>query len=76
MTNELCKESEREEKMPRLEEEDNPQDIAPVLMQLDEQAEKMYKELTEALDGRANISETVCRKLITILEKILNASKK
>lgn len=72
-TNGFCKESGRKEKMPRL---DNLQDIAPTLIQLDEQAEKMYKRLTEVLKGQANISETVCRKLITILEKILNASKK
>ncbi|XP_011144526.1 uncharacterized protein C1orf112 [Harpegnathos saltator] len=65
-------ESEREEKIPRLEE--NSQNIAPVLIQLDEQAEQMYKRLTEALEGRANVSETVCRKLITVLEKILNTS--
>ncbi|XP_032688751.1 uncharacterized protein C1orf112 homolog isoform X2 [Odontomachus brunneus] len=68
------KESEREEKMPRLEEK-NSQDITPVLIQLDEQAEKMYKGLTEVFERRANISETICRKLITVLEKILNANK-
>lgn len=59
--------------MPRLE-KDNSQDIMSI--QLDEQAEEMYKGLTEASEGRANISETVCRKLITVLEKILSASKK
>ncbi|XP_014489086.1 PREDICTED: uncharacterized protein LOC106752135, partial [Dinoponera quadriceps] len=68
-------ESEREKKIPRLEEE-NSQDIAPMLMSLDKQAEKMYKGLTEALEGRANISETICRKLITVLETILNTYKK
>ncbi|EFN83974.1 hypothetical protein EAI_06755 [Harpegnathos saltator] len=64
---------EREEKIPRLEKE-NSQNIAPVLIQLAKEAEKMYG-LIEALEGQANVSKTVCRKLITVLEKILNTSK-
>lgn len=70
----FVKESEREEKIPKLEEE-NSQDIALMLISLDEQAEKMYKGLTEVFGGRATISETACKKLITILEKILEKKK-
>lgn len=64
------KESEREEKMPKLEK--NSREIAtPMLTQLDEQAEKLYKELTKVLEDQAVISQAMCRKLITVLEKII-----
>lgn len=66
----------REEKMPRLEEESS-RNIAPItLIQLDEQAEKLYEGLTMVLEGRANISEIACKKLFVVLEKILKASEK
>ncbi|XP_072756238.1 FIGNL1-interacting regulator of recombination and mitosis [Anoplolepis gracilipes] len=68
-------ESEREEKMPRLEKEENSCDvIKPIsIIQLDERAEELCTELTKVLEGRAVIRDTVCRKLITIVEKILRA---
>ncbi|XP_050447562.1 uncharacterized protein C1orf112-like [Cataglyphis hispanica] len=65
-------ESEREEKIPRLEKEENSCDvIMPISIQLDERAEELCKGLAEVLEGRAVISDAVCRKLITVLEKIL-----
>lgn len=67
------KESEREEKIPRLEKEENSScDVfMPILIQLDERAEELCKELAKVLEGRAVISDAVCRKLITVLEKII-----
>lgn len=68
------KESEREEKMPKLEEEEEKdfrEIVAPMLTQLDEQAEKLYKGLTNVLEDQAVISEATCRRLITVLEKII-----
>lgn len=65
------KESEREEKMPKLREEKSSREIAPMLTQLDEQAEELYKGLTKVLENQAVISEAMCRRLITVLEKIL-----
>jgi len=64
------KESEREEKMPKLEEQKNSCEIITPT-QLDEQAEELYKELTKVLENQAVISEAICRKLIIVLEKIL-----
>lgn len=64
------KESEREEKMPKLGEEKSSREIAPMLTQLDEQAEELYKGLTKVLEDQAVISEAMCRRLITVLEKI------
>ncbi|KAL6268685.1 hypothetical protein P5V15_001815 [Pogonomyrmex californicus] len=64
-------ESEREEKMPKLEKENSCKIIAPKLTQLDEQAEELYKGLTKVLEDQAIISEAMCKRLITILEKIL-----
>ncbi|XP_029661974.1 uncharacterized protein C1orf112 homolog [Formica exsecta] len=66
-------ESEREEKIPRLEKEENSScDVfMPILIQLDERAEELCKELAKVLEGRAVISDAVCRKLITVLEKII-----
>lgn len=64
------KESEREEKMPKLGEEKSSREIAPMLTQLDEQAEELYKGLTKVLENQAVISEAMCRRLITVLEKI------
>lgn len=69
------KESEREEKMPKLGEEKSSREIAPMLTQLDEQAEELYKGLTEVLDDQAVISEAMCRRLITVLEKILRVQR-
>lgn len=66
------KESEREEKMPRLEEEKNSREVTtPMLIQLDEHAEELYKGLTKVLEDQAVISEAMCRRLIIVLEKIL-----
>lgn len=62
--------------MPRLE-NDNSWDITPVTsLHLNEQAERLYHGLTKALEERVGISETTCRKLINVLEKILKASEK
>lgn len=69
------KESEREEKMPKLGEEKSSREIAPMLTQLDEQAEELYKGLTKVLEDQAVISEAMCRRLITVLEKILRVQK-
>ncbi|XP_071647997.1 uncharacterized protein [Temnothorax longispinosus] len=63
-------ESEREEKMPKLK-KNSHEIIAPMLTQLDEQAEKLYKGLTKVLEDQAVISEDICRRLITVLEKII-----
>lgn len=70
MTINKRKESEREEKIPRLEKEENTRDVMPISIQLDERAEELCKGLAKVLEGRAVISDAVCRKLITILEKI------
>jgi len=64
------KESEREEKMPKLEEQKNSCEII-TSTQLDKQAEELYQELTKVLENQAVISEAICRKLIIVLEKIL-----
>jgi len=64
------KESEREEKMPKLEEQKNSCEII-TSTQLDKQAEELYQELTKVLKNQAVISEAICRKLIIVLEKIL-----
>ncbi|XP_018366952.1 PREDICTED: uncharacterized protein LOC108763642 [Trachymyrmex cornetzi] len=65
-------ESERKDKMLKLEEEKNSREIiVPMLIQLDEQAEMLYKGLTKVLEDQAVISEAMCRRLMTILEKIL-----
>ncbi|XP_077269468.1 FIGNL1-interacting regulator of recombination and mitosis isoform X1 [Temnothorax americanus] len=64
------KESEREEKMPKLK-KNSHEIISPMLTQLDEQAEKLYKGLTKVLEDQAVISEDICRRLITVLEKII-----
>lgn len=66
-------ETEREEKIPKLEEEKNSFDeiTAPMLTQLDEQAEDLHKGLKRVLENQAVISEAMCRKLIIVLEKIL-----
>ncbi|CAL1677663.1 unnamed protein product [Lasius platythorax] len=67
-------ESEREEKIPRMEKEGSSRDvIMPISIQLDERAEELCKGLAKVLEDRAVISDTVCRKLIAILEKILRA---
>ncbi|XP_011878542.1 PREDICTED: uncharacterized protein C1orf112-like isoform X2 [Vollenhovia emeryi] len=64
-------ESERKEKMPKLEEKkSSPEIIAPKLTHLDEQAEEFYKGLTKVLESQAVISEAICRRLITVLEQI------
>jgi len=55
--------------MPKLEEQKNSCEI--ITPTLDEQAEELYKELTKVLENQAVISEAVCRKLIIVLEKIL-----
>ena len=65
------KESERKDKMLKLEEEKNSREIMPMLIQLDEQAEMLYKGFMKVLEDEAVISEAMCRKLMTILEKIL-----
>ncbi|XP_012530927.1 uncharacterized protein LOC105833618 [Monomorium pharaonis] len=68
--------SEREEKMPKLEEEEeNSREKMLMLTQLDEQAEDLCKELTKVLEDQAVISEAMCKKLITILEKILRVQR-
>lgn len=74
LTKKFCKI--KEEKIPRVEEKDS-RNIAPItLMQLDEHAERLYEGLTMVLEGRANISEATCKKLRTILMKVLEASGK
>lgn len=69
------KESKRKEKMPKIAEESS-QDNMLILIQLDEQAEQLYKNLTTVLEGQASISDITCKRLINILEKILEVSKK
>ncbi|RLU24367.1 hypothetical protein DMN91_002455 [Ooceraea biroi] len=70
-------ESKKEEKIPRLEKMESLQNIiVPVSTQLDAQAEELYRELTKVLEGQAVVNNTVCRKLKTILEKILDGSEK
>lgn len=74
MTINKRKESEREEKIPRMEKEGgSSRDVMPISIQLDERAEELCKGLAKVLEDRAVISDTVCRKLIAILEKILRA---
>lgn len=63
--------------MPKLEEKNLHNDIIlPILVQLDERAEEWYKELTKVLEDQAFISDATCRKLITILDKILQNKEK
>ncbi|XP_012222379.1 FIGNL1-interacting regulator of recombination and mitosis-like isoform X1 [Linepithema humile] len=71
-------ESEREEKMPKLEEKENSHTdiVLPISVQLDERAEGLYKELMKVLEGRAVISDATCKKLIAALEKILQSREK
>ncbi|XP_018311038.1 uncharacterized protein C1orf112 [Mycetomoellerius zeteki] len=70
------KESERKDKMLKLDEEKNSCEIImPMSIQLDEQAEILYKGLMKVLEDQAVISEAMCRKLITILEKITRVQK-
>lgn len=69
------KESEREEKMPKLEEKKNSDDIIAPMSQLDKQAEKLYQGLTKALEDQTVISEAMCRRLITVLEKIIKVQR-
>ncbi|XP_012062881.1 PREDICTED: uncharacterized protein LOC105626181 [Atta cephalotes] len=65
-------EFERKDKMLKLEEEKNSHEtIVPMLIQLDEQAEMLYKGFMKVLEDQAVISEAMCRRLMTILEKIL-----
>ncbi|XP_018406843.1 PREDICTED: uncharacterized protein LOC108782939 [Cyphomyrmex costatus] len=69
-------ESERKDKMPKLEEGKNSCEIiVPMLIQLDGQAEMLYKGLIKVLEDQAVISEAMCRRLITILEKILRVQE-
>lgn len=73
------KEFEREEKVPRLEDEEN--DIAishdsydsPMMIHLDKQAEELYGGLKKVLEGQAVISDAICKKLITVLQAIHRA---
>lgn len=69
------KESEREEKMPKLEEKKNSDDIIASMSQLDKQAEKLYQGLTKALEDQTVINEAMCRRLITVLEKIIQVQR-
>ncbi|EGI70655.1 Uncharacterized protein C1orf112, partial [Acromyrmex echinatior] len=65
-------EFERKDKMLKLEEEKNSREVTvPMLIQLDEQAEMLYKGFMKVLEDQAVISEAMCRRLMTILEKIL-----
>ncbi|KAL0132514.1 hypothetical protein PUN28_000332 [Cardiocondyla obscurior] len=67
-------ESEREEKILKLE-KNSCEITVPILNTLDEQAEKLYQELTMVLENQAVISETTCRRLITVLEKIVRVQE-
>lgn len=67
------KESEREEKILKL--ENSHEIIIPMLTQLDEEAEKLYKRLMKVLEDQAVISEGMCRRLITVLEKIIQVQR-
>lgn len=69
------KESEREEKMPKLEEKKNSDDIIASMSQLDKQAENLYQGLTKALEDQTVINEAMCRRLITVLEKIIQVQR-
>lgn len=69
------KESEREEKIPKLEEKNLNEIIVPMLPQLDEEAEKLYEGLTKVLEDQAVISDAMCRRLITVLEKIIRVQR-
>lgn len=80
MTINKHKEFEKEEKIPKLEEEEKDGVVisqessdSPMAIHLDEQAEELYKGLKKVLEGRAVISDAACKKLISILQAIYRA---
>jgi hypothetical protein len=70
------KESKEKRKIPKLEKMETLQKVIPVSIRLDQRAEELYEKLMKVLEGQAVINDTICRKLIIILEKILDISEK
>jgi len=62
--------------MPKLEKIESLQKVISVSLQLDQRAEELCEELMKVLEGQAVINNTICRKLIIILEKILDITEK